>query len=182
MYNAAISPRRATPVVPFVLSSDSDILDAARLRAIANLAKSRGNVRFTPGGGVLFDTPATPAERRALPAAVNHAPRFIDLPRDRFQVTLAARPDFRAFVDAMTIAHSRAGYRLVVIPLDRPLSGADLLVIADLAEAFGHNTVRLTADVSIRLPNVPEALLRPLFDGLRRAGLTGAKHAVKDAA
>jgi len=95
----------------------------------------------------------------------------MDLPRDRFQRTYQTRADFRAFVDRFTVSHSQPGYRLVVIPLQRALSAAALRAIADAAEAFGHGTIRLTADVSLRLPNVPLALLRPVFDSLREAGL-----------
>ncbi len=160
---------------PFTLISDSDILDPASLYAIADMAHSRGDVRFTPGGGVLFDTPISRDERRNLPVPVARNPRFIELPQDRFWATYATHPAFRAFVDGFTIAHVQPGYRLVVIPLSKALTEAQLRKIADAAEAFGHGTIRLTADVSIRLTNVPNALLRPLFVLLGEAGLLVAR-------
>jgi len=157
--------------------NQDSLLDVARLRAIAALADTRGNVRFTQGGGVLFDTPMTRTERVSIPAPQATAVRYLDLPQDRFHRDLAKNAGFAAFVRAFSVAHMRAGYRLVVIPLSGRLSGAQLRAIADMAEAFGHSSLRLTADVSIRLPNVPVALLRPLYAGLRAAGLASGEPA-----
>ncbi len=170
------------PTLPFDLGGDSDILDAPLLNAIADLAESRGAVRFTPGGGVLFDTPATRAERAALPTPRPHPPRLLELPSDRFTTSYENRPTFRTFVDRFTLAHSHHGYRMVIIPLDHRLSAPELRAVAEAAEAFGHGTIRLTADVSIRLPNVPLALLRPLFETLQKAGLGGQRTSLSNAA
>lgn len=156
---------------PFSIQSASDILDPNSLNAIADLAQSRGPARFTPGGGVLFDKPLSRDEARRLPLPVDTVPRFIDLPQDRFRIAYAANPAFRTFVDGYTVAHIKPGYRLVVIPLKGALDAAQLRAIANAAEAFGHGTIRLTADVSIRLTNVPNALLRPLFAALGKVGL-----------
>ncbi len=161
--------------------SQSDLLDAPFLRAIADLADSRGPARFTPGGGVLFSKPLSREERKALPVVEANDVRYIDLPQDRFQATRASNPAFRTFIDSYTVPHMRAGYRLVVIPLTHGLDAAQLRAIADAAEAFGHGTIRLTADVSIRLPNVPSALLRPLFAALSKTGLLERKEARKAA-
>lgn len=150
------------------------LVDAPFLRAVADLADDRGDARFTPGAGVLFDRPLTRDERRALPEPGDIAPRYLDLPVDRHRRALAQHPEFAGLVAKYTIPHYRAGYRMVIIPLTRPLSAGDLRLIADAGETFGHGTIRLTADVSIRLPNVPEALLRPLFAALTRGGLYDA--------
>ncbi|MCA8868084.1 MAG: hypothetical protein KDA67_05495 [Rhodobacteraceae bacterium] len=147
------------------------LIDAAWLRAVARLAASGGDARFTPGGGVLLDRPLSNQDRLSLPAPKNNPPRWLDLPDDRFRAHYRANSDFRSFIDSFTVAHARKGYRLVVIPLGRPLSARQLLTIAACAEDFGHGSLRLTADVSIRLPNVPVALLRPLYDSLARARL-----------
>lgn len=153
------------------------LLDVSRLRAIAELAKTRGDVRFMLGGGVLFDTPMTKAERLALPAPQVADVEYLDLPQDRFARARTQDPTFDAFVKAFTVPHAREGYRLVVIPLAGRLSAAKLTAIADAAETLGHGAVRITPDVSIRLPNVPNALLRPLFGSLRSAELIDAKPA-----
>ena len=155
--------------------AEGDALDAPYLRALAELAESRGDLRFTPGGGVLFDSPMRREERAALPPVTRAAPRFLDLPGDGFRRALARDAGFAAFARDFTVAHRRAGYRLVVIPLAGRLSPDQLRAIADAAEIYGHGTIRLTADVSIRLPNVPEALLHPLYRHLQRAGLSGQK-------
>jgi len=153
------------------------VLDVARLRAIAKLAETRGDVRFTLGGGVLFDTPMTKAERLALPVSQIADVAYLDLPQDRFNRARAQDPAFTGFLNAFTVPHTRDGYRLVVIPLTGRLSAAKLAAIADAAETFGHGSVRVTPDVSIRLPNVPSALLRPLFGLLQAAGLIDPKPA-----
>lgn len=150
------------------------LADAPFLRAVADLAETRGDARFTPGGGVMFDQPLSRDDRGTLPRPQDIAPRFLDLPVDRHRREKAQRPEFARLVAKYTIQHLRPGYRMVIIPLIRPLSAADLRLIADMAETFGHGTIRLTANVSIRLPNVPEALLRPLFTALRRGGLYDA--------
>lgn len=153
------------------------LLDAPRLRAIAALARTRGDVRFTLGGGVLFDTPMSKEERLALPPAQATEVAFLNLPQDRFNRARATDQDFAAFVAGFTVPHAVAGYRLVVVPLATRLSARQLTAIADAAEAFGHGALRLTADVSIRLPNVPVALLRPLYRALKAAQLIESKSA-----
>jgi len=163
-----------TDFTPPAATSDS-LIDAPYLRAVAELAQTRGNVRFTPGGGILFHTPISRDERRALPEPQNIPPRYIDLPMDRFNRVVAAKSAFGDLVAKYTVPHLRDGYKLVVIPLSGPLSASQLRTIANCAETFGHGTLRLTADVSIRLPNVPAALLRPLFRLLEASGLVSAR-------
>jgi hypothetical protein len=156
---------------PETEANPENLFDAARLRAIAALADGRGDVRFTPGGGILFDTPITSAEKLALPLPSGQPLRFLDLPEDRFESQLGRDAEFRAFVSAFTIAHVAPKYRLVAIPLNGRLTPAQLRGLADAAQSFGHDKVRITADVSVRLTHVPTALLRPLFRSLKAAGL-----------
>ncbi len=157
------------------IESESDIQTPQSLRAIAALSEARGDVRFTPGGGVLFDTPISRDERARIPQPAEKPARLIDLPQDRYNLAYAQNPEFRAFVDGYTVAHARNGYRLVVIALQSAITPAQLRLIADVAEVFGHSTIRLTAGVSIRLPNVPVALLRPLWSKLDAAGLLSVR-------
>ncbi|MDQ7079187.1 MAG: hypothetical protein Q9M41_00790 [Paracoccaceae bacterium] len=176
----ATADNTATP--PTVLiNADSDVLSPAWLRAVAELAQGRGPVRFTPGGGVLLDRPLSRQERLKLPPIQELHPHLINLPNDRFASARRADAEFDAFVSRYTVAHAYAGYRLVVIPIAGGLDAAQLRAIADMAEAFGHGIIRLTADVSIRLPNVPEALLRPLWRKLTRVGLIHAGSRAKAA-
>jgi len=151
------------------------LLDVPLVQAIAELAKTRGDVRFTLGGGILFDTPITKVERLALPAVRSRSMVFLDLPQDRFNSALVKDAAFQGFVNRFTVPHARDGYRLVVIPLTGRLTAAQLTAIAGVAETFGHGALRVTPDVSIRLPNVPVALLKPLFAALTKAGLVGSR-------
>jgi nitrite/sulfite reductase ferredoxin-like protein len=164
-------PANIHPIQPHLPSSQSDVLDAPYLHAIAHLADTRGAALFTPGGGVLFAKPLSREDRAALPVPQDEKPRFIDLPLDRFKADYARLPEFTKLVDRFTIPHIQNGYRLVVIPLAGRLDADQLHAIAKAAETFGHGNIRLTADVSIRLTNVPEALLRPLFATLLKVGL-----------
>ena len=148
-----------------------NLFNADRLVRIANIAETRGDVGFTPGGGVLFDTPATKEERAALALTGYSAPRLTALPEDRFAFNMNKNPAFRSFVKSFTVPRTEPGYRLVVIPLQGRLTPEQLRVIAHSAKAFGHDEIRITAGVSVRLPNVPTALLRPLFKALVTAGL-----------
>lgn len=168
-------PNTLRKVAPSSIPAQSRVpdnhFDPHLLCAIADLAETRGDVGFSPGGGLLFDTPATKAERMGLPIPVNAKSRFLDLPQDRYQTALKADSAFQSFVDAFTIPHVQPGYRLVVIPLTGRLSPSKLRAIGNAAETFGHGVIRVTPDVSIRLPNVPTALLRPLHKALVKAGL-----------
>jgi len=165
-----------------MIESQSDVLDAGFLTALADLAETRGKVRFTPGGGVLFDAPMTKEERLALPTPRDVPARFLNLPADRLAVQRQNDSGFDAFVARYTVPHLRNGYRLVVVPMQGGLSAAQLRALAEAATVFGHGTVRATADISVRLPNVPTALLRPLYRALTRAGLTFGRTDVKKAA
>jgi nitrite/sulfite reductase ferredoxin-like protein len=174
-------PANIHPIQPHLPASQSDLLDGPYLHAIADLADARGAAMFTPGGGALFAKPLSREDRATLPAPQDVKPRFIDLPLDRFKADYARLPAFRQLVDRFTIPHIQNGYRLVVIPLAGRLEAGQLRAIAKAADTFGHGNIRLTADVSIRLTNVPEALLRPLFASLQKVGLL-AEDRVKQAA
>jgi hypothetical protein len=153
------------------LESPDNLFDAALLRAVAALADARGDVAFTPGGGMIFDKPLSRSERAALPEPAAARPRLLALPEDRFHAALDRDPSFRAFVETFTIERADPGYRLVALPLPARLSGAELRAIALAAESFGHGRVRITPKVTIRFTHVPTALLRPLFRSLELVGL-----------
>ncbi len=159
------------PIAAQHSASNSDLLDAPYLHAIAALADRRGAVRLSSGGGVQFAQPLGREDRAALPVPRDVAPRFLNLPKDRFRAEYDRFGIFHDQVDRFTIAHIQPGYRHVVIPLVGRLDSAQLRAIAKAAETFGHGTIRLTLDAAIHLPNVPEALLRPLFTTLNQVGL-----------
>ncbi len=160
------------PIVDFAPAATEDsLIDVPWLKAVAELARTGGPAWFTPGGGVILDRPLPREVARALPRPRAVAPRWLELPPDRALRALETDRDFAAWAARFVIPHRRADYRMVVVPLTRRLTADELLGIAEAAETFGHGTLRLTADVSIRLPNVPLALLPPLWRRLRRAGL-----------
>ncbi|HEX8447903.1 MAG TPA: nitrite/sulfite reductase [Sphingomonas sp.] len=89
-------------------------------------------------------------------------------------------PDFAHWVDQNVAAHKQDGYAIVTISL-KPTGGipgdatADQMdLIADLAERYGFDELRVTHAQNIVLPHVARRDLRDLWDALAAAGLATA--------
>ena len=89
-------------------------------------------------------------------------------------------PDFALWLDQNVKPHKQPGYAIVNISL-KPLGGipgdasADQIdVMADLAERFGFNELRVTHAQNIVLPHVHTRNLRNLWQALHDAGLAEA--------
>ena len=108
--------------------------------------------------------------------------------------TLAARPaqtaalaqrraqdrDFDAFVKTNVAKHKIPGYGIVTISL-KPIGGIpgdataeQMDVVADLAERFGHDEIRVSHEQNLVLPYVAEDDLATVYDTLRAHGLATA--------
>jgi sulfite reductase (NADPH) hemoprotein beta-component len=86
-------------------------------------------------------------------------------------------PDFAIWVDAQVAAHKQPGYSIVTISL-KPIGGipgdassAQMDLIADLAERYSFDELRITHAQNIVLPHVPTSQLRQLWTALDAAGL-----------
>lgn len=86
-------------------------------------------------------------------------------------------PDFRIWVQAQTVAHKQPGYTIVNISL-KPIGGipgdasADQIdLMADLAEKYSFDELRVTHAQNIVLPNVRKADLYAIWQELDDAGL-----------
>ncbi len=86
-------------------------------------------------------------------------------------------PDFAIWVDAQVAAHKQPGYSIVTISL-KPIGGipgdassAQMDLIADLAERYSFDELRVTHAQNIVLPHVPTSQLRQLWVALDAAGL-----------
>ncbi len=86
-------------------------------------------------------------------------------------------PDFAVWVDQNVAAHKVAGHAIVNISL-KPLGGipgdassAQIDLMADLAEKYSHDELRVTHAQNIVLPHVRKADLHAVWQALDEAGL-----------
>jgi len=124
--------------------------------------------------GLDLDPPAAELARItamfASPAFEEDAPTQVD----------RSDPDFAVWVDQNVLPHKRAGYSIVSISL-KPRGGipgdasADQIdVMADLAERYSFDELRVTHAQNIVLPHVATRDLPALWTALREAGLAEA--------
>ncbi len=89
-------------------------------------------------------------------------------------------PDFAVWLDQNVSGHKQPGHAIVTISL-KPIGGipgdasADQIdLMADLAERYGHDELRVTHAQNIVLPHVRKADLYAIWTALRDAGLAEA--------
>jgi sulfite reductase (NADPH) hemoprotein beta-component len=101
-------------------------------------------------------------------------PAFETLPADSqaFTQAHADDADFARFVRANVVAHKQDGYAIINISL-KPIGGvpgdatdAQMDVIADLAERFSHDEVRVTHEQNLVLPHVKLDDVKTVYDAL----------------
>ncbi|MGB0315446.1 MAG: nitrite/sulfite reductase [Parvibaculales bacterium] len=101
-------------------------------------------------------------------------PVFETLPADSqaFTQAHADDADFARFVRANVVAHKQDGYAIINISL-KPIGGvpgdatdAQMDVIADLAERFSHDEVRVTHEQNLVLPHVKLDDVKTVYDAL----------------
>ena len=109
-------------------------------------------------------------------------PAFETLPADSqaFTQAQADDADFARFVRANVVAHKKDGYAIVNISL-KPIGGvpgdatdAQMDVIADLAERFSHDEVRVTHEQNLVLPHVKLDDVKTVYDALAAHDLATA--------
>ncbi|RKF15221.1 nitrite/sulfite reductase [Roseovarius spongiae] len=101
-------------------------------------------------------------------------------PIDRYAAARADDPVFRAWADTNLTAHRDPGHAIVTISLkaqgETPgdASAAQMRVMADLAERYGYDELRVSHEQNIVLPHVHKSDLPALHAALREAGLATA--------
>jgi sulfite reductase (NADPH) hemoprotein beta-component len=117
-----------------------------------------------------LDPPAAELDRIA---AFFAPPGFADGPSDLDR----SDPDFAIWLDQQTAAHKRADHAIVTISL-KPIGGipgdassAQMDLIADLAERYSYDELRITHAQNIVLPHVRKADLHAVWQALDGAGL-----------
>jgi sulfite reductase (NADPH) hemoprotein beta-component len=104
-------------------------------------------------------------------------PAFRNAPVDAYDAFYTADPVFRAWADTNLTAHRNAQYAIVTISLkahgETPgdASSAQMRLIADLAEKYGHSDLRISHEQNVILPHVHKSDLPTLHAALVQAGL-----------
>ena len=108
------------------------------------------------------------------------APDFIDAPTALFESALAGDPVFRAFADTNVHPHRNPDYAIVTISLKAhgttpgDATADQMRVMADLAERYAHDEIRVSHEQNCVLPHVHKRDVQAVHAALRRAGLATA--------
>jgi sulfite reductase (NADPH) hemoprotein beta-component len=107
-------------------------------------------------------------------------PAFRNAPTDAYDAFYKADPVFRAWADTNLTAHRNAQYAIVTISLkahgETPgdATSAQMRLMADLAETYGHSDLRISHEQNVILPHVHKSDLPTLHAALATAGLATA--------
>ena len=107
-------------------------------------------------------------------------PAFRNAPVDAYDAFYAADPTFRAWADTNLAQHRNAQYAIVTISLkahgETPgdATSAQMRLMADLAEKYGHSDLRISHEQNVILPHVHKSDLPALHAALTTQGLATA--------
>ncbi|MCC1492349.1 nitrite/sulfite reductase [Cognatishimia sp. F0-27] len=107
-------------------------------------------------------------------------PAFVTRPVDAYTRAYDSDPVFRAWADTNLSAHRAPGYAIAQISLKAhgatpgDASADQMRVIADIAEQFGHDEIRISHEQNIVLPHVHRADLPEIHARLKARGLATA--------
>ena len=107
-------------------------------------------------------------------------PKFQRFELSAFDARYKGDPNFRSWVDTNITTHKQADYTIATISLkyhgETPgdASSAQMRRIADLAETYSHDELRISHEQNIVLPHVHKAYLPDVYDALRDIGLATA--------
>ena len=107
-------------------------------------------------------------------------PQFQRFELSAFDRRYQVDPNFRSWVDTNITTHKQADYAIATISLkshgETPgdASSAQMRHIADLAETYSHDELRISHEQNIVLPHVHKAHLPDVYDALGAIGLATA--------
>ena len=97
-----------------------------------------------------------------------------------FEHEQQANPAFRSFVETNVSEHRNPAYGIVSVSM-KPIGGTpgdasadQMRVLADLAERYGHDELRISHEQNVILPHVRKADIPAVYAKLREAGLATA--------
>ncbi len=97
-----------------------------------------------------------------------------------YQAARAASGAFRAWADTNLSQHRHADYAIVTISLKAhgqtpgDATADQMRVMADLAQSYGHDDLRISHEQNVILPHVHKSDLPAVYEALRAAGLAAA--------
>ncbi|MDF1854426.1 nitrite/sulfite reductase [Pseudooceanicola sp.] len=107
-------------------------------------------------------------------------PAFKSAPIDAFDAAYAADPVFRDWCDTNLAEHKAPGYAIASISLKKhgatpgDASAEQMRVMADLAEQFGHDELRISHEQNVVLPHIHKSDLPAVHAALKSADLATA--------
>jgi sulfite reductase (NADPH) hemoprotein beta-component len=107
-------------------------------------------------------------------------PAFRDAPVDKYVDERRNNPAFRAWTDTNVHEHRAPGYAIASISLKKhgstpgDATAAQMRVMADLAERYGHGELRISHEQNVILPHVHRSDLPAVWRSLREADLATA--------
>ncbi len=108
------------------------------------------------------------------------APDYDHINIDGYEASLKSDPVFRSFVDTNVAQHKNPEYAIVSISLkkhgDTPgdASSDQMRVMADLAEKYAHDELRISHEQNVILPHVHKSHIPTVYAELRKVGLATA--------
>ena len=108
------------------------------------------------------------------------APDYVTAPVDAFLSRQNSDAAFRSFTDINLSAHKNPDYTIVTISIKAhgatpgDATSEQMRVMADLAETYGHNELRISHEQNVILPHVHKSHVPAIYDALRAVGLATA--------
>ncbi len=107
-------------------------------------------------------------------------PSFRTAATDGYEAARKADPIFRSWTDTNLAAHRAPGYAIVSVSLKKhgqtpgDATAEQMRVLADLAERYGHDELRISHEQNVILPHVHKSDLPSIHAALREADLATA--------
>jgi len=122
------------------------------------------------------------ASRKRLAAITRHfaTPEFVSGPVDAYREERDTNPAFRSWSDTNLTAHKNPDYAIATISLKThgrtpgDATSDQMRVMADLAERYSHDELRVSHEQNIVLPHVHKSHLPAIYAELRKVGLATA--------
>ena len=108
------------------------------------------------------------------------APDFLNASEGDYEAARLANPAFRSWTDTNLSAHKAPGYAIVSVSIKKhgqtpgDATSAQMRVLADLAEKYGHDELRISHEQNVIFPHVHKSNLSALYQALREADLATA--------
>ena len=107
-------------------------------------------------------------------------PAYVTKSTDGYDAARLANPAFRSWTDTNLSKHKADGYAIVSISIKKhgntpgDATSDQMRVMADLAEQYGHNELRISHEQNVILPYVHKSDLPAVYAALREADLATA--------